>query len=369
MSEKNANEKNASEKNVSEKNASEKNTDGKKTDGKKPPVKRTPLQWAVLSLYITAVAVSLIVVVTFVALKLFAPPPKVPGQVELPLATVDPSGQDPGAENTGDPGATDRPETLTLNRREGVYTCLLLGVANRGGSDTIMLGVFDTEGKTASLVSIPRDTVVSYNGSKIKISAAYSYGGIEAVSQCVRELLAVPIDYYVSVNTRAFREIVNEINGVWFNVPVDMDYDDDVDGLHIHIKKGYQLLDGRQAEGVVRFRHGYASQDIARTATQRAFLVALVKQTITLSNVTKVTNLINILNNRVDSDMPLNDMVFFGTQAIGMDLDAALTSTVLSANWINPYIVPGEEEVLTLVNSLGIYEEEVPAEVLRLVRP
>lgn len=48
-----------------------------------------------------------------------------------------------------------------------MYTCLLLGVADQGGSDTIMLGVFDTAAKRASLISIPRDTVVRYNGSYI----------------------------------------------------------------------------------------------------------------------------------------------------------------------------------------------------------
>ena len=345
------------------------------------PAKRTVLQRVTLALYIVAVALSLVVVVAFVALKLFAPPPEVPSQMEFPLSTDSPPKQSDGAVNTAGPADSAEPvntpdlteigksETVTLNRRKGVYTCLLLGVADKGGSDTIMLGVFDTERKTASLLSIPRDTVVRYKDRNIKISASYSYGGVDAVRQCVSELLAVPVDYYVAVGTRAFREIVDEIDGVWFNVPVDMDYDDGPGNLHIHIKKGYQLLNGEQAEGVVRFRHGYASQDIARTATQRAFLTALVKQTVTLSNVTKVTNLINILNTYVKSDMSLSNMVYFGTQAVGMDLDTALTSSILSTHWVSPYIVPSEEEVLKVVNSLGIYEEEVPTSVLRLAHP
>ena len=91
-------------------------------------------------------------------------------------------------------------------------------MADQGGSDTIMLGVFDTGAQTASLISIPRDTAVRYNGSYMKINATYSYGGVEAVAQSVSQMLAVPIDYYVTVNTRAFREIVNEIGGVDFYV-------------------------------------------------------------------------------------------------------------------------------------------------------
>ena len=353
-------------------------SDEKNMSGKKQPAGHTLLKRIILGLYIVAVALSLVVVVSFVALKLYAPPPEVSGQVEFPLTTdslpnqsgnVPDASDAPDATGTPDVVGTDNPEKVILNRRKGVYTCLLLGVADQGGSDSIMLGVFDTEGRTASLTSIPRDTAVSYENRIIKISAAYSYGGVDAVVQCVRELLAVPIDYYVRVNFRAFQKIVDEIGGVWFDVPPGMDYDDPYQNLHIHLAPGYQKLYGEDALKLVRCRSAYASQDIGRSATQRAFLVALVKQTITLSNVTKVTELIKILNTYVKSDMPLNDMVYFGTEAIGMDLDTALTSSILSTNWVSPYIVPREAEVLKLVNSLGIYEEEVPAEVLKLVNP
>ena len=321
-------------------------------------------------LYIALFILSLIVVVGFAAVNIFAPEPEVDSQVTInPNRPTDPSVPPVG---TGQPDSSPEPtsDELVLNRRDGVFTCLLLGVADQGGTDTIMLGVFDTNAKQASLISIPRDTAVIYEGRKVKINAAYSYGGVEAVSSCVSSLLAVPIDYYMSVNTRAFRDIVNEIGGVDFYVPVDMYYNDPYGDIAINIKAGYHHLNGKQAEGVVRCRNCYANADIGRAATQRAFLTALVKQTITLSNVTKVTNLINILNTYVDSDMPLNVMVHFGTQAIGMDLEADLASAALPGIWPSvqdPYYYLYEDETLELVNSLGIYEEEVPIEVLQLL--
>lgn len=334
----------------------------------KRAVRRKPsfLQRLVKGLYIVLFVLSLIVVVGFVSLKLFAPAPKVPDQVEFPIGPIQSSGApERPSEGVDDPDATH----LVLNRREGVYTCLLLGVADQGGSDTIMLGVFDTGAKTASLISIPRDTVVRYEGSYRKINAVYSYGGVDGMVSAVRNMLGVPIDYYVSVNTRAFRDIVNEIGGVDFYVPVDMLYNDPYGDLAINIKAGYQHLNGRQAEGVVRCRNCYANADIGRAATQRAFLTALAKQTVTLSNVTKVTNLINILNTYVESDMPLNVMVYFGTQAVGMDLDTSLETGGLAGEWINPYWELDDDAILELVNGLGIYQEEVPAAVLNIVHP
>ena len=67
--------------------------------------------------------------------------------------------------------------------------------------------------------------------------------------------------------------------------------------------------------------------------------------------------------------MPLSDMVFFGTQAIGMDLDTALNASSLEGEWISPYWQLDDQAVLELVNSLGIYEETVPAQALHIVHP
>ena len=319
-------------------------------------------------LYIMLFVVSLIVVVGYASLNLFAPKPTVGNQVTIDPNRHTDASAPPAVTDDPDTSATPNPDALVLNRRDGVYTCLLLGVADQGGTDTIMLGVFDTGAGAASLISIPRDTVVYYNGKYQKINATYA-GGEKAVAEAVRDLLGVPVDYWVSVNLKAFSTIVDQIGGVYFNVPVDMDYEDPYQDLYIHIPAGYQLLDGKKAEGVMRCRNCYASADIGRAATQRAFLVALAKQTITPSNIANVTSLINTFSQYVVSDMPLNDMVFFGTQAIGMDLDSALNAASLEGEWISPYWHLDDEAVLELVNSLGIYEETVPAQALHIVHP
>lgn len=324
--------------------------------------KRSPLLTLLKVLYIILVILSTLVVVAYAAFRIFITPPDVGGQV---IFTPDPAVSWNPVTGSDDPAGGEQ-TPLVLTRRDGVYTCLLVGVADMGGSDTIMLGTFDTKNKTASLVSIPRDTLVLRNGSYSKINATYSSGGVELVRQTVSDMLGVPIDYYVSVDLQAFEEIVNEIGGVWFDVPVDMDYEDPYQDLYIHIKAGYQLLDGKQAVGVMRCRSCYPNADIGRVQTQRAFLSALVSQTVTLSNVTKVTSLINIFNTYVDSDMPVNAMIYFATQAIGMDLEGDLNSATLPGEWISPYYELDDEGVLELVNSLGIYEGQVPMDVLNI---
>jgi anionic cell wall polymer biosynthesis LytR-Cps2A-Psr (LCP) family protein len=151
-----------------------------------------------------------------------------------------------------------------------------------------------------------------------------------------------------------------------------MNYDDPTQNLHIHLSKGYQKLNAEQAMGVVRFRHnsdgsGYARQDLDRVETQRNFLKAVVKQTITLSNVTKVTELIGILNQYVDTNMPLDTMVYFATSAIGMDLDTSLTTATIPGTWKSPYMITDADGALELVNELlPVYTEPVTKNIMNI---
>ena len=80
--------------------------------------------------------------------------------------------------------------------------------------------------------------------------------------------------------------LVDAIGGVDFDVPINMDYDDPIQNLSIHFKKGVQHLSGADALRVVRFRHnndgsGYGSEDLGRMATQQKFLKAVAKKMLT----------------------------------------------------------------------------------------
>mgnify|MGYP001516003828 CR=1 FL=1 len=210
--------------------------------------KRTsPLVRVLKVLYIMLVIVSVIIVGTFAAYQVFIGPPDVEDQVTFPITSPQPS-QDVTASQ--EPETTPSDDVVVYTRREGVYTCLLTG-SDEGNlrADTIMLGCFDTNNKTATLVSIPRDTLVLRNGKNSKINAVYGNGKGEAMAQAVSELLGVPVDYYVSVDLDAFGAIVKAIGGVYFDVPIDMNYDDPYQDLHIHLEKGYQKLNAEQAIG------------------------------------------------------------------------------------------------------------------------
>ena len=179
------------------------------------------------------------------------------------------------------------------------------------------------------------------------------------------------MDYTVSVDLRGFAALVNAIGGVTFDVPINMNYDDPYQDLHIHFSAGPQYLTGEEALKVVRFRHnndgtGYGSEDIGRMQTQQNFLKAVAKQTLTVDNLGKVDEFVKIFQQYVDTDLTLGNLAWLAKEAIGMGADAIQFST-LPNEWRSPYIYLDPAETLTLVNTwLNPYVEDRTAEDLNI---
>lgn len=259
-------------------------------------------------------------------------------------------------------------------RKPYFYTILLSGEDDgNGGSDTNILIGFDGQNGAIYGASIPRDTKAIINGKKHKINFAYNSGGSELLADTVSEQLGIPVDFTVSVDLKGFEALVDAIGGVDFEVPIDMDYDDPYQDLHIHFSKGMQHLNGQEAMEVVRFRHnndgsGYGTEDIGRMQTQQTFLKTVAAQMLTVSNLGKVGDFVKIFQQYVDTTMSLSDMAWFGTEAIKMGSGAVEFST-LPGEWHSGdgFIHLDAEETLTLVNEhLNPYVEDRVMEDLQI---
>ena len=259
-----------------------------------------------------------------------------------------------------------------LERKADFYTILVSGVDDgNGGSDTNILVAVDAANGYIYGVSIPRDTKAVFNGKSHKINAAYNIGGMKKLAEVVSDQLGIPVDYTVLVDLRGFEALVDAIGGVNFTVPVDMDYDDPVQDLHIHFTRGAQHLSGADALKVVRFRHnndgtGYGSEDLGRMQTQQNFLKAVAKQTLTVSNLTKVDSFVKIFQKYVETDLSLGNLAWLGREAITIGAENIDFST-LPGDWKSPYIYLDQEETLALVNQyLNPYVEDRTAADLHI---
>ena len=291
-----------------------------------------------------------------------------------------------GTGQTGDTEVGDEPDTAA-GRKDGYYTFLLIGKDTSSGStDTLILVSYDVPNQQVNMMSIPRDTAVNVSWSTKKINSVYhskesSGGGLENLKKQVSYLTGVMPDFYVIIEWEAVGELVEALGGVEFDVPRDMNYDDPYQDLHIHLEKGLQVLNGEEAMGVIRYRHdnkradgvmpGYADGDLGRTKTQQAFLKACAKQALKLENVGKVREFVRIFMDHVETDLPLNNLLWFATQAMGMDADTIQSCTMPNtAKTVHSlsYVFPNGEEIVTIVNEqFNPYLRDITADDLQII--
>lgn len=320
-----------------------------------------------LQVFLIIVLVLLTVCVVVKAFFLKAPEQKA---AELPAQSA---ASDTDSQQSPEEQAAQEALRSHLERKGGFYTILLSGLDDdNGGSDTNILMAVDTVNGYVYGASIPRDSKAIIGGKAHKINYAYNKGGTALLASTVSEQLGIPVDYTVCVNLQGFTALVDAIGGVDFEVPINMDYDDPIQGLSIHFKKGMQHLSGADALRVVRFRHnndgtGYGSEDLGRMQTQQKFLKAVAKKMLSFENlISNPRKYAEIFGQYVDTDLSVTDLAWFGMQVLGMGVDKIDFST-LPNEWKYPYIYLDPDETLALVNTyLNPYVEDRTAEDLNL---
>ena len=178
-----------------------------------------------------------------------------------------------------------------------------------GRSDTLM--VLNLSQDTASLLTIPRDTLVYIDRHGYqKINAAYAYGGAKLTRETVEDFLGIEIDHYITINKSRFAEVIDAMGGVDIYVERDMQYEDEWDddgGLVIDLKQGYQHLDGDTAIQYVRFRD--SEGDIGRVRRQQEFMRACADRLTEPSMLIKIPELLGVAVKAIDTDLTSSEML------------------------------------------------------------
>ena len=219
--------------------------------------------------------------------------------------------------------------TDRLNLKKNI---VVLGVDERsddvGRSDTLFVVMFDSSNKSASLLSVPRDTRVRIDGHGWdKINHAYAYGGRELTQKTVEELLGIKINNYVMVDFKGFTGLVDAIGGIDIDVEKDMYYHDTWDGFTVDLKKGRQHLDGKTAIQYVRFRD--EEGDIGRIRRQQHFLMAVYDKITSADMLLHIPGLAKQLTSMVKTDMPLGDMIDLGRALHSMVKEKGLSMAMV----------------------------------------
>lgn len=251
----------------------------------------------------------------------------------------------------------------TVNHLDTVY--VVVTGESQNLTDTIMVCAFNPKQSKLIMMSVPRDTYTGQNKNKAtasdKINTLYNKSPDTLINK-INSITGLDLKYYINVDTKGLRELVDSIGGIYYEVPIDMDYDDDTQDLHIHLKAGYQLLDGNKAEQLVRFRHNndgtsypasYGDNDLGRMRTQREFLKELLKQMKNKHLILNLTKYINIAKNNVETNVDMDKMKHYIPYLIDFNLEdldsCSLPGEPEKCNGVWLYI-PNKQKVKTLID-------------------
>ena len=220
-------------------------------------------------------------------------------------------------------------------------------------TDTILVATLHQDDGSVSIMSVPRDTKATINGINMKINAVYGYAQMKGVKDeellinTVTDITGIKINYYAVIDLVAFRDIVDALGGVNYDVLRDYDYDDPYQDLHIHLEKGYQTLYGEDAEGLVRFRADYPRADLERVEVQQDFIRELIKQKLNVRYIAKIPRVYKTVVNNVISNLTVDDVVEFARAA--KSSDESINTFTMPNTLSGSYVVPDGAELARLI--------------------
>lgn len=339
---------------------------------------------ATQSTLIVVIVVLALIIVAMAATVVWLYKPASNPHEDLPFSTdpVDPpsTGDDPNTPPvTDDPADTDKSDTPpSYVPREEVYNFLLIG-HDRAASlaDVIMLANYDVKSGKVAIMQIPRDTYYVGDSSKNQLNVQYSayvnrahYRGesnptavaADKFARILEQNLCIKIHYTAVIDLDGFVNIVNAVGGVDVYVPVDMDYEDPVQDLYIHLKKGPAHLNGEDAEGFIRFREGFVQADIGRVNAQKIFMTAFmekVKSSISLTNLSVLNTLVNEVIKNLTTDIPAADFVYFGKNALSVDFSNIKMMTVPGDYAGGSYVINRAATLQVINDYFNIYNTDI----------
>nr|WP_308758288.1 LCP family protein [uncultured Anaerotignum sp.] len=273
---------------------------------------------------------------------------------------------------------------VSTEAKDQLLNIALLGTDGDGfRTDVNIVASLNLTTKEVHLISVPRDTrvvmtddMIAYlekNGRTIpqangvygqcKLTEVHAYAGEGNRSTftvaMLEEILGIDIDYYVKVDLDAFKDIVDAVGGVEFDVQERLYYSDPAQGLYIDLYPGPQVLDGEKAEMLVRFREGYAQKDLKRIEVQQEFLKAFISQVCSSDKImSNLDSYIKIFMEKVESDMPVATALKYAGYIKEIDPAAITTDTIPGEG--GAYFDMDEEGTKELVD-YRIYGKEPPA--------
>lgn len=181
-------------------------------------------------------------------------------------------------------------------------------------ANSIVLLHYEPKYESLNIISIPRDTIIKFGSKMEKINMSNSVDGPKYLVNNVQELMNTKINYYVQLDYNSFRNVIDSLGGIDININNKMDYDDNVQNLHINFEKGIAHLNGQKAEEYFRWvknndGNSIKGGDLGRIGNQHILMDAVIKKFSRISTVFRYPSIISAVSKNVATNMSTNQII------------------------------------------------------------
>jgi LCP family protein required for cell wall assembly len=172
-------------------------------------------------------------------------------------------------------------------------------------TDALVLIRADKERQQFTITVFPTDAYVDMSGRYFKLSEIYARYGLKVLKDKIYAITGVTVDHHALISMSDFPALIDELGGISYNVPEDMQYVDIAGGINIDLKKGLQRLDGEGVLDLISFNN-YTSGG-SRAHTTLEVVKKFITTFISINNYNRAPEVFAKLEKMLDTDFTAND--------------------------------------------------------------
>jgi len=236
-----------------------------------------------------------------------------------------------------------------ISQPDGQINIVLLGSDQRfkgyiGRTDTIILVTINTKEDTVSVTSFPRDLYIFIpKWTDQRINTAFAHGGFPILKQTFMHNFGFEPDYYILINLWTFEYIINDLGGIYVDVPQTVCDDNWNHGLDHCVYQGKQLLLGKEALWYARSR--MTTNDFSRNVRQQLVLGAILDRLLSLDILSKIPKLYNTYINNITTNLDLGTVVSLSQTAVKLTDRSLIKQFYINQDVVTSWVTPGGAQV------------------------
>ncbi|MFX3633121.1 MAG: LCP family protein [Candidatus Pristimantibacillus sp.] len=274
---------------------------------------------------------------------------------------------------------TEKPIPVAESVKKKSVGMVLLGLdyrAKAGGmnTDVMMVAAFNPNTKSATVVSIPRDTLMEVDGyAQRKANGHYNAffrqaqekemdngksakdakepaeaDAKRAMNELMSKYFGIDTKYTAVINFAGFIDVVDALGGVEVDVDMRMKYKDSIDGTDIDLQKGLQVLDGDKALDFIRYRKSNdgknMSSDFDRNKRETEVVAAIIDKMKSVGGISKLGNVIDAVGDNIQMTMPSKEIQNMISTYFGIS-SSDIQFIPLEGTWKSPYVYLDEAKL------------------------